>query len=753
MPTDKKNTQTLAHKLAQAALAHDPASGLGVFLDELCYRFGLDCLLWVDDGDGSPGLVIRARHGDSGKAEGERLLLPSNHLFAPPAGGANEVLVVNDAKLLANLLGGALAVADSAKYRGALALRQGTALGSAGILCLLRPEQLSQTGALSQTLDGLKPAMAEVFSTFGLADGLLARSLPWRETVLAGRVLVPGRAAGRVVYLNRFVDLDQHRIESSDDPGAEREHLDKALTQLETIFSQAVRHKESPIEDVGYIYELFLHVLADASFRDELKRLIDKGYTAKSAVVLLARRYQDSFNRIGDEYLRERRHDFIYLAHRLVSALEGGGRSREREINKGHIILAGDEIGVPDIMMIPSGRLAAIIAHRGSALAHASILARAKSVPLVSGISPFHLLHMNNRDLIVDGEAGQVIVEPGQSQRNKILSAASAQTAQRPCAGPVGVVCSSDGVPVSCYANLGLFEETAAIDRRQVCGIGLFRSEIYFHSQINFPSMGNQTRYYRRLLSAFHPAPVWMRLLDIGRDKSLQYFTTDHAKRDWCGARMLIDNPEILGKQLEAMMRANAMLGNLRILVPNVTQMEEIIIIRRLVDELHQRLGEELHGLERPMLGAMIEVPGLIFLIDHLAHYVEYISIGSNDLLRNLLLADREDQASVDYHSFLSPALQRALSTIVKSASKAGLRLGICGEALTGRDELMMCLGAGLRQISVASASVRRVRLRIAGLRVSQCQSLHRRACECETAEEVRQLLRPPGDAHAFKLA
>lgn len=754
MSEHSSTAQALIGKIRKAVTTHHPAPGLRKFLDELNFRFNLTSLLWVNPGaaDGI-GLLLKAHSNNGTECDSGRISFSDSFVFASSADRRAQVLVVNDPASLINDTMAEFIPGGVSSYRRALVLRQGLGQGSAGIVCLLHAGQVGQTAALSQTLSEIKPAFESIFSTFGIVEALCSMPLPWSDTGLAGRVVVPGKACGRAVYLNRFTDLDDQQIDSCTAPDVEHQRLQMALERLESIFSQAVRQEDAPLDEVGFIYELFLHVLSDNSFRDELHKLIDSGYTARSAAVLLARRYQSSFNQIGDEYLRERRHDFIYLAQRLIGTLEDHEWQRPQEFGDDKIVLAGDEIGVPDIMMIPAGKLVALVAHRGSTLAHVTILARAKSIPVVTGISPFHLMHMNNRTVVVDAGKGRLVVEPCSHTRHVLSGPASADRRAALSAGPAGVVCSADGVPISCYANLGLVEEADAATREQVSGVGLFRSEIYFHSQMSFPSLQSQTQYYRRLLLAFHPRPVWMRLLDVGRDKTLHYFSTEYAKRDWCGARMLIDNPDIMRTQIEAMMRASVNLGNLRLLVPNVTQIEEIIIIRRAVDDIYDNLRVSMPGLVRPEFGAMVEIPGLIFLIDHLARHVDYISVGSNDLLRNLLLADRENQLSMDYHSFLSPAVLRALSTIIKAADASGLRVSICGEALTGTRELMMCLGAGLRTLSVGAASVSRARLRIAGLRVARAQILFARALEMDTTAAVQELLENENSADTIRLA
>ena len=427
MPEQSSTAQALISKIRKAVSTHHPAPGLRKFLDELNFRFNLTSLLWVNPGnvDGT-GLLIKAHSSGDTECDSGRISFGDSPVFASSVDRRAQVLVVNDP---ANLIDDAMAEfipGGVRSCRRVLVLRQGLGRGSAGLVCLLHASQVGQTAALSQTLSEIKPAFESVFSTFGIVEALCSTQLPWSNTGLAGRAVVPGKGCGRAVYLNRFTDLDEQQIDSCTESAVEHERLDMALDRLKSIFSQGVRQEDVPLDEVGFIYELFLHVLSDTSFRGELHKLIDSGYTSRSAAVLLARRYQNSFNQIGDEYLRERRHDFIYLAQRLIGALEDREWQRPQEFGDDKIVLAGDEIGVPDIMMIPTGKLAALVAHRGSTLAHVTILARAKSIPVITGISPFHLMNMNNRTVVVDADKGRLVVEPSTDTRHLLSGSASA---------------------------------------------------------------------------------------------------------------------------------------------------------------------------------------------------------------------------------------------------------------------------------------------------------------------------------------
>ncbi len=274
-------------------------------------------------------------------------------------------------------------------------------------------------------------------------------------------------------------------------------------------------------------------------------------------------------------------------------------------------------------------------------------------------------------------------------------------------------------------------------------GVGLYRTEIPFMLHCGFPSEDEQKARYQEMLQLFPDKPVVLRTLDIGADKQLPYMpiSEENPCLGWRGIRVTLDQPEIFLIQLRAMLRANVNSGNLKILLPMVTSMEEIDEAKRLIDRAKEEVEQILaHQIPMPQLGVMIEVPSAIFLLPQLKSRVDFVSIGTNDLTQYLLAVDRNNTHVASLYDCLHPAVIRALKLVFENSRQAGLAISICGEMAGSPMGALLLIGLGYRSLSMSGCSVPRIKYLLRHLEIVQVEQLMTEVLQAETSVRVKEL-------------
>lgn len=349
-----------------------------------------------------------------------------------------------------------------------------------------------------------------------------------------------------------------------------------------------------------------------------------------------------------------------------------------------HFILVADELTATLLADVPQDRLAGVVVHDGAANSHAAIMVRAMGIPTLMGadIQP-KLLHQ--RTLIIDGYRGELLVDPEPTllqEYQRLLSEDNALTrlAEDDMERPA-VLKSGERMQVTLNAGLSAEHEQRFIN--QVDGVGLYRTEVPFMLQSSFPSEDEQMAQYQGMLQLYPSRPVVLRTLDIGADKQLPYLpiSEENPCLGWRGIRVTLDQPEIFLIQVRAMLRANAETGNLRILLPMVSSLEEVDEACRLIAQAAAEVRELVgHVLPEPRIGVMIEVPSMLFLLPHLASRIDFVSVGTNDLTQYLLAVDRNNPHVASLYDSLHPSMLQALAGIARECQRLDLEVSVCGE-------------------------------------------------------------------------
>lgn len=565
----------------------------------------------------------------------------------------------------------------------------------------------------------------------------------FRQTRVRALAASPGVAIGIGWQDSSQPSLEHVYMASTLDTVRERERLTRALEDAGAEFRRfSKRFTASAQKESAAIFDLYSHLLNDARLKRELFAQIDQGAVAEWAVKKVVEEFAAQFASLQDTYLRERGSDLRALGQRLVfhldDTIQGNTQWPER------FILVADELTATLLAEVPQDRLAGVVVRDGAANSHAAILVRAMGVPTIMGADIQPAL-LSQRQLIVDGYRGELLIDPEAvlvTEYKRLISEEMelSQKAEDDVEQPAAL---KSGERVQVMLNAGLSADHEKLFGSRVDGVGLYRTEIPFMLQSGFPSEEEQVAQYQGMLQLFPQKSVTLRTLDIGSDKQLPYMpiSEENPCLGWRGIRITLDQPEIFLIQVRAMLRANAATGNLGILLPMVTSLEEIDEARRLIDRAGREVEEQL-GYELPptRLGVMIEVPSMIFMLSALAGRVDFISVGTNDLTQYLLAVDRNNTRVAGLYDSLHPAMLRVLKQIVTSAEAAGLDVSLCGEMAGDPMGALLLTGMGFRNLSMNGRSVARIKYLLRRIELHDAQELASRVLQAHFTTDVRHM-------------
>ena len=545
----------------------------------------------------------------------------------------------------------------------------------------------------------------------------LSKSQPM---VIEGEPLSEGIALGHIVLHEPRIVVTKLM---SDNPAVEIERLDEALEKLITHIDDMFEHEQlagaGEHRDVLEAYRMFAH---DKGWHRRLREAVQGGLTAEAAVERVQNAMRTRMLRQHDTYWRERQRDLDDLSDRLMRVLAGRITSADEPSGlPPDAILVARTMGPAELLDYDRTRLRGLVVEDGSSQSHVAVVAKALGIAAI-GQAAGVVERVNAGDAaIVDAVTGEVHLRPSQ----EVISAYSdkvrfrARKQKRYQALRDRPAITKDGVRIALHMNAGLLVDMPHLAECGADGVGLYRTELQFMLSETFPRLDKQTQHYSAVLKEAGNKPVVFRTLDIGGDKVLPYLRQpkeENPAMGWRAIRMATDRPELFRIQVRAMLKA-APGRELRIMIPMVSAASEMKPLRDMVEKERVFLAKHGHNLpDKVLIGAMFEVPSLLFELDTFMPAVDFISVGSNDLMQFLFASDRTNARVASRFDVLSPAPLRALRTLIKSAKKHRVALNLCGE-MAGRPlEAMTLIGLGMRSISMAPASIGPVKAMILSL-------------------------------------
>ena len=581
-----------------------------------------------------------------------------------------------------------------------------------GVLVVQNRVQRTYTEEEEEALLTVAMVLAEVIATPDVQEVLLpagAAAAMTGSLHLTGEALVDGVALGHVVLHEPRVIVTSFIAEDVD---AERERLDAAIDKLQAHVDELAQRSPglggADFEDILETVRMFAR---DRGWLRRLREAVATGLTAEAAVERVQSDTRARLARQADPYLRERLHDLDDLANRLLRILTGAQeRASQSELPKDAIVVART-MGPAELLDYPAGSLRGLVLESAGSTSHVAIVARAMGLATVGSVESISDVVEDGQAIIIDGSAGEVHLRPSPeveavySEKVRLYAKRQEQYARLKDKPAITL----DGVPVSLNINAGLQVDLPHLDEAGAVGIGLFRTELQFMLARRFPRFSEQQRFYKAIVDDAGDRPVVFRTLDIGSDKVLPYLNTlkeANPAIGWRAIRMALDRPALLRLQIRALISAAAG-KQLNIMFPMITQTGEMVKARQMVDRERDFLtarGQPLPAGIR--MGAMMEVPALIWELDQLLPHTDFISVGSNDLLQFMFAADRLHPRLAGRYDSLAPSALKALDAIRERCDAHGTPLTLCGE-MAGRPlESMALISLGYRSISMAPTSV-----------------------------------------------
>lgn len=551
--------------------------------------------------------------------------------------------------------------------------------------------------------------------------GAFSRSI---AHVVRGQTMSDGLALGHVVLHEPRVVVTDLRAE---DPEAEARRLDGAVAELKIALDELLGSEtlaeEGEHRDVLEAYRMFAN---DRGWLRRLKDTVKTGLTAEAAVDLVQNQTRSRMLRQAEPFWRERVRDLDDLSDRLLRILAARkfGESAKKDMPHDAVLVARG-MGAAELLDYDRARLRGLVVEDGSGQSHVAIVARALGIAAV-GQARGVIERVDPGDpIIVDAATGEVHIRPTSdviaAYADKARFQARRQRQYKSLRELPAV--SKDGQRIELHINAGLPVDMTHIAEAGADGIGLFRTELQFMIASSFPRIERQLQLYRTVVTEARGKPVVFRTLDIGGDKVLPYLRRvqeENPALGWRGIRMALDRPALFRTQVRALIRAAAG-AELRIMVPMVSEASEVAAARVLVDrefELARRRG--IAGPKALAFGIMIEVPSLLFQLDAVMKMVDFVSVGSNDLMQYLFAADRSNDRVATRFDTLSPIFLRALGQVIDAGRRHKVPVALCGEVGGKPLEALALVALGFRSLSMAPASIGPVKATIRSMHVKR---------------------------------
>ncbi|SNY92408.1 phosphotransferase system, enzyme I, PtsP [Cohaesibacter sp. ES.047] len=551
-----------------------------------------------------------------------------------------------------------------------------------------------------------------------------------RPMRINGLSMAEGLGLGRVVLHEPRIVVTN--LIAEDLPG-EEQRLETAIEQLRLSVDDLLSRDDishgGEHREILEAYRMFAY---DRGWVRRMVEAIHSGLTAEAAVERVQSDTRARMLRSTDPYLRDRLHDFDDLANRLLRQLvgnrQGSGDGQEDTVPSDAIIVARN-MGAAELLDYGRDHVRGLVLEEGAPTSHVVIVARALGIPTVGQAEAVVSLCEDGDSIIVDGDMGQVHLRPPSdveaSYVDQVKFRAKRQEQYRKLRDKPAV--TKDGVDVDLMMNAGLLVDLPNLADAGAKGIGLFRTELQFMVAENFPRMREQENVYRKVLDSTNGMPVTFRSLDVGGDKVLAFLrmaAEENPAMGWRAVRLGLDRPGLLRTQIRALLHAAAG-RSLKLMFPMITNVGEYDAAIDLFNREMTHL--ERHGYEKPssiLLGAMLEVPSLLFELDELMDRVDFLSIGTNDLHQFMMASDRGNARLSGRYSSLSPPFLRALRHVIRKGDKKGVPVTICGELAGKPFGAMAMLALGYRRLSMVPSAIGPVKAMVLDLPLGELSAV-----------------------------
>ena len=565
---------------------------------------------------------------------------------------------------------------------------------------------------------------------------------------LQGIAVSPGVAIGEALVMDNEGFRIPRRFVARDTVEGELERLGKAI---DAAGSEISHNRDAVSQELGTkygaIFEAHFQMLNDAQLRDELEEMIrERHYSPEYAVSRTLRRYAQVFQKLESRYLAERANDIFDIEKRLLRNLLGLRREGISQLTSPVIVLAHN-LTPSETANLDRKHVLGFVTEIGGLGSHTAIVAEALEIPAVVGTGPF-MTDVSGGDLIIiDGDQGLVIIQPDEEtvaryrhEAEEIRTLATQLEALRDLPAE-----TADGTSIRLLGNIEFpYEVDHCIDRG-ADGVGLYRTEFLYLGVEKEPDEDVHFQAYSRVVQTMGSRPVTIRTFDLGADKVAHLPDPEDERNPFLGLRSIrlaLRNLPMFRTQLRAALRASA-LGNVQIMFPLVATLMELRQAKMVLADVMEDLDE--HGVEfnRDMaIGMMVEVPAAVMMIDNFVEEVDFLSIGTNDLIQYTLAVDRSNKDVVGLYNAADPAVLKLIAKTIEAADKKSIPVNMCGQMSGNSTYTMLLLGMGLRQFSVAPSAIPEIKKVCRSVTIEQCEEVAQRVMMMENARDITSFLK-----------
>ncbi len=564
-----------------------------------------------------------------------------------------------------------------------------------------------------------------------------------------GIAVSPGVTIG-TAYCIHDVFVDPKRIAvTANEVDAELARFENARKRsIEDLrgLQQKVTHQVG--KDAAAIFAVHESILQDAAFLNKVRGMIrEQLMSAPAALAKTMEYYRNLMSKSVDDYLRERIADIRDVVERLTSYLSDALRKDSKSLS-GPVIVVADELLPSQVVMLGDKPVHGIVTQAGSQTSHAAIIARSRGIPAVSGIAGILRQTQTGDTLVVDGREGHVIVnpEPETLAAYRKLEREFFDLRDKLAHNRDQPARTRDGCALELLANINNVSDAKSAVAMGASGIGLYRTEYLYLTHADVPDEEEQLEIYRAVIEASPAHCVTIRTLDIGGDKTSPFLGRAQHEANpfmgWRSIRLSFEHPQFFLAQIRAILRAaHGHDSRVQILFPMITNLEELRRLRAMVKRAEAQLRSKRISFGKVAFGMMLEVPAAAIMLDQLLELVDYVSVGSNDLVQYLMAADRDNPKVSHLCQPLAPAVLRVLASAVQTCHKAKRPITLCGEMAGHPQAFVLLLGMGLRRFSMSPAFIPTIKELASQISIPMAEALLQKALKQKTTKKIQKML------------
>ena len=555
--------------------------------------------------------------------------------------------------------------------------------------------------------------------------------------MIKGKGISKGIGFGKIFILEkRDRKIQKENVENTED---ELEKFKEALKEVEKEIEEIIQ--QSSIKEKE-IMNAYLMILKDPTLIIETENLIKNfKYNAEYATEEGFNKIVEMFNKINDDYMSERAKDIIDIKNKIIDKIFGEDNLNLKKLPQNTILVA-KELTTSETAKLDFENVSGIITEIGGVNSHTAIMARTHSLPFVTEIHNIFEVFNNGQYVGLNGKNGEIYINPSKEEENKLLNIQKLIEEENDELKEYKNkdTKTKDGFKVELVANIGIPSDIEKVIESTAEGIGLFRSEFLYMNSEKMPTEEQQLLAYKEVAEKMQGKPVIIRTLDVGGDKEIKYLNLPKETNPFLGyraIRLCLDNIEMFKIQIRAILKASAY-GNISIMIPMISSIEELRKTKKLVEECKKELEEKnIKFKENIKLGIMIEIPSTAIMAEKFAKECDFFSIGTNDLIQYTVAVERGNEKIANLYSQYHPAVIKLIKMAIDGAHKEGIFCGMCGEVASDSKMIPLLIGMGLDEFSMNSNKILQTRKLIGNLDKKQCEKLIEKVENLESSSDI----------------